>query len=49
MTEIKQTITIDAPVEKVLGYVSNYQNCGKFFKGITEVQPITDQTLETAG
>jgi len=44
MTEIKQTIMIDAPASKVFGYASDYQNWPKFFVGLSGVKPVTEIT-----
>jgi uncharacterized membrane protein len=41
MTEIKQEIKIETPVEKVFGYASNYRNWPAFFEGISDVRPVT--------
>ena len=42
MTEIKQTILINAPVFKVFGYASNYLNWSEFFEGLSDVKPLTE-------
>ena len=47
MAAIKQTIKINAPVEKVFQYVSNYQNWPFFYEGISNVKSITDETHAT--
>jgi uncharacterized membrane protein len=44
MTEIKQTIMINAPVFKVFGYASNYLNWSEFFEGLSDVKPLTETT-----
>ena len=44
MTEIKQTIMINAPVFKVFGYASNYLNWSEFFEGLSDVKPVTETT-----
>jgi hypothetical protein len=44
MTEIKQSIKIDAPVNKVFGYASNYLKWSEFFEGLSDVKPITEIT-----
>ena len=44
MTEIKQTIVINAPVAKVFGFASDFQNWSKFFEGLTDVIPVTETT-----
>ena len=41
MTEIKQSIMIDAPASKVFGYASNYLNWLEFFEGLSDVRPVT--------
>ena len=43
MTEIKQTILIEAPASKVFGYASNYHNWPEFFVGLSDVKPITEE------
>jgi len=43
MTEISQTILIDAPVNKVFSYASNYLNWSKFFVGLSDVNPLTEE------
>lgn len=47
MTKIERTINIEAPVEKVFDYVSNYQNWEAFYEGISDVTPITENTLSS--
>jgi len=44
MTKIERTIKIEAPVEKVFDYVSNYKNWPAFYEGISDVKPITENT-----
>ena len=44
MTEMKQSITIDAPVNKVFGNASNYQKWPEFFEGLSNIKPITEIT-----
>ena len=44
MTEIKQSIKIDAPVNKVFGYASNYLKWSEFFEGLSDVKPVTKIT-----
>jgi uncharacterized membrane protein len=44
MTEIKQSIKIDAPVNKVFEYASDYTKWQEFFEGISDVKPITETT-----
>jgi hypothetical protein len=41
MTEIKQSIKIDAFVNKVFGYASNYLKWSEFFEGLSDVNSIT--------
>ena len=47
MTKIERTIKIEAPAEKVFDYVSNYQNWPVFYKGLSDVTPITENTLSS--
>ncbi len=47
MNEIKRSIIIDAPVEKVFNYVSNYQKWPEFYEGLSDVKPITEKTWAT--
>jgi len=47
MNEIKGSIEIDAPVEKVFGYISDYRNWQEFYAGISDVRPVTEKTAET--
>jgi len=47
MTKIERTIKIKAPVEKVFDFVSNYQNWSAFYEGISDVTPITKNTLSS--
>jgi hypothetical protein len=44
MTEIRKSIRINAPVNKVFDFASNYLNWQKFFVGISDIRPITDIT-----
>ena len=44
MTEIVQSIKINAPVGEVFNYVSDYQNWEEFYDGISNVKPITENT-----
>ena len=44
MTEIKRSIKIGAPVNKVFEYASNYQKWSEFFEGVTDVKAITEMT-----
>lgn len=41
MTEIKRSINIKAPVEKVFKYASNYKKWPEFFEGVSGFKPIT--------
>jgi uncharacterized membrane protein len=41
MTEIYRSINIEAPVNKVFEYASNYQKWPEFFEGVSEVKPVT--------
>ena len=43
MTEIKQTILIEAPASKVFGYASNYNNWPEFFVGLSDAKPVTEE------
>jgi len=44
MTEIKRSIIIKAPVEKVFQYASDYQKWPEFYEGISNFNPITEIT-----
>ena len=44
MTEIKRSIIIKAPVEKVFHYVSDYQKWSEFYEGVSDFHPITGIT-----
>jgi coenzyme Q-binding protein COQ10 len=44
MTEIKKSILINAPINKVFDFASNYLNWQNFFVGISDIRPITDIT-----
>ena len=44
MTEIKKSILINAPINKVFDFASNYLKCEEFFVGISDIRPITDIT-----
>lgn len=44
MTEIKRSIKIRAPIEKVFQYASNYQNWPEFYEGVSDFKPITETT-----
>ena len=42
MTEISRTIKIEAPVEKVFKYASNYKKWQEFYEGVSNFKPITE-------
>ncbi len=44
MTEIKRSILIKAPVEKVFQYASDYQKWPEFYEGVSDFNPITKST-----
>jgi uncharacterized membrane protein len=44
MTEINRSIKINAPIDKVFRYTSNYKNWSEFFEGVSAVKPITATT-----
>jgi coenzyme Q-binding protein COQ10 len=44
MTEIKKSILINAPINKVFDFASNYLKWQEFFAGISDIRPITDIT-----
>ena len=44
MTEIKRSIQIKAPIEKVFKYASDYQSWPEFYVGILDFKPITETT-----
>ncbi len=44
MTEIKQTILINAPVTKVFDYASDFKKWPEFFEGLSGVRPLTKET-----
>jgi uncharacterized membrane protein len=44
MTEIKQSINILAPLNKVFEYASDYRKWPEFFRGLSEVKPVTEAT-----
>ena len=44
MTEIKRSIKIEAPVNKVFEYASDYQKWPEFFEGVSDVKAITKTT-----
>jgi hypothetical protein len=41
MTEIKKSILIDAPVNKVFDFASDYHKWQEFFVGISNIRAIT--------
>jgi len=44
MNEIKRSIKIEAPVNKVFEYASNYLKWPEFFEGVSDVKSITETT-----
>lgn len=44
MTELTNSILIDAPTEKVFHYVSDYKKWPAFYKGLSDVEPVTKTT-----
>ena len=44
MADITRTIEINAPVDKVFEYVSDYQNWSEFYEGLSDVKPVTEST-----
>ena len=44
MTEIKRSIIIEAPVDKVFEYASDYKKWLEFFEGVSDFKPITTIT-----
>ena len=44
MTEIKRSIKIEAPVDKVFKVASDYQKWPEFFEGVSDVKAITKTT-----
>jgi len=44
MTEIKRSIKIKAPVDKVFKVASDYQKWPEFFEGVSDVKPMTETT-----
>lgn len=44
MTEIKRRIIIEAPLNKVFEYTSNYLRWPEFFEGVSDFKPITEIT-----
>jgi len=41
VTEIQRSIRIEAPVEKVFEYASNYKKWPEFFEGVSDVKPLS--------
>jgi uncharacterized membrane protein len=44
MTEIKRSILIKAPVEKVFKFASDYKKWPVFYEGVSDFKPITETT-----
>ncbi len=44
MAEINRSIKINAALNKVFEYTSNYRNWSEFFEGVSDVKPITETT-----
>jgi uncharacterized membrane protein len=44
MTEINRSVKINAPLNKVFDYTSDYRNWSEFFEGVSDVKPITNAT-----
>jgi uncharacterized membrane protein len=44
MTEIKRSIKINAPVEKVFQHASDYIKWSEWYEGVINFKPITDKT-----
>lgn len=44
MTEINRSVKINAPLNKVFDYTSDYRNWSEFFEGVSNVKPITATT-----
>lgn len=44
MTEIKRSINIEAPINKVFEYASDYLKWPEFFEGVSDFKPITEMT-----
>ncbi|MFH1195425.1 MAG: SRPBCC family protein [bacterium] len=44
MTEIKRSINIEAPVNKVFEYASDFLKWSEFFEGVSDFKPITEIT-----
>ena len=47
MTEIKRSIIIEAPVNVVFEYASDYKKWPEFFEGVSDFKPITTITRGT--
>ena len=44
MTEIIRSIIIEAPIERVFQYASDYQKWPEFYEGVSDFNPITETT-----
>ena len=44
MKEIKRSIKIEAPVNNVFEYASNYRNWPEFFEGVSDVKSLAETT-----
>lgn len=44
MTEINRSVKINAPLDKVFEYSSDYRHWSEFFEGVSDVKPITETT-----
>ena len=42
MTEISRTIKIEAPVQEVFKYASDYKKWQEFYEGVSNFKPITE-------
>ena len=42
MTVIERTIEIEAPIEEVFGFASDWQNWATFFEGVSDFKPLTE-------
>jgi len=50
MTTVETSVIIDAPLEKVYAYASDWRNYERYFVYVRDVQPLTEKTLgEGAG
>lgn len=45
MTEIKRSVIIKAPIEKVFEYASDYQKWSDWYEGVSNFNPITEIIL----